>query len=150
MGGMGTTVCLAVVSGEIAYVTNVGDSRIYLLHGEELTPLTVDHTVTQMLLDQGEITQEEARDHEGRHYLTKAVGIGRTVDPAYGRAALREGDILLLCSAGLYNMVPAPEMRRLARQAAAQDDGGCLIEEANRRGGRDNITAVMIGYGKGE
>ena len=150
MGGMGTTVCLAVVSGNTAYVTNVGDSRVYLLRGEELTPLTVDHTVTQMLLDQGEITREEARGHEGRHYLTKAVGIGRTVDPAYGRAALQDGDLLLLCSDGLYNMVPAPEICRLARKAAAEDDGSLLIEEANRRGGRDNITAVMIGYGKGE
>ncbi len=144
MGGMGTTVCLVVVSGGNAYVANVGDTRAYLLRDGVLKQLTLDHNVTQMLLDQGELTPEEARDHEGRHYLTKAVGIARTVDPAYGQTPLGPGDAVLICSDGLYNMVPPSDLAGLAARAVQTDDGRCLIEAANRGGGRDNITAVII------
>ncbi len=142
--GMGTTVCLAVVSGATAFIANVGDSRAYLLRGEALRQLTTDHTVVQMMVDRGEITPEEAITHQSRNLITRAVGVDRTVDISYSTAELEPGDILLLCSDGLYNMVPGDLLPGLLRRCVAEDDGSCLLDEANRRGGRDNITAVVL------
>ena len=150
MEGMGTTVCMAIVTGGKAYLANVGDSRGYLLHGGELRRLTVDHTRAQMLLDRGRITQEELENHPDRHSLTRAVGVEHSVDAAYSTAAMGPGDALLLCSDGLYNMVDAVTMRECVRQAVAQDDGRCLIAAANAKGGKDNITAVIIHYEENE
>lgn len=150
MGGMGTTACLAVISGETAYIANVGDSRAYLLRGGELSRLTVDHTVVQLMLDNGEITPEQAEGHQDRHYLTRAVGVEKGVDPAYSRTPLQSGDMLLLCSDGLYNMIPHGELAALIRKAAAEDSGAVFPEAANAAGGRDNITAVLIIFEGGD
>ena len=150
MGGMGTTACLAVISGETAYIANVGDSRAYLLRGGELSRLTVDHTVVQLMLDNGEITPEQAEDHQDRHYLTRAIGVEKDVEPAYGRTPLQSGDMLLLCSDGLYNMIPHGELAALIRKAAAEDSGAVFSEAANAAGGRDNITAVLIIFEGGD
>lgn len=150
MAGMGTTVCLAVVTGRQAYLASVGDSRGYLLRGEELRQLTVDHTRAQMLLERGRITAEQAQTHPDRHSLTRAVGVESTVDIAYSTAGLEPGDILLLCSDGLYNMLDPATLRACVRQAAARDDGRCLMDAANARGGKDNITAVIIHYEENE
>ena len=150
MGGMGTTACLAVISGETAYIANVGDSRAYLLRGGELSRLTVDHTVVQLMLDNGEITPEQAEGHQDRHYLTRAIGVEKGVDPAYSRTPLQSGDMLLLCSDGLYNMIPHGELAALIRKAAAEDSGAVFSEAANAAGGRDNITAVLIIFEGGD
>lgn len=150
MGGMGTTACLAVISGETAYIANVGDSRAYLLRGGELSRLTVDHTVVQLMLDNGEITPEQAEDHQDRHYLTRAIGVEKDVEPAYSRTPLQSGDMLLLCSDGLYNMIPHGELAALIRKAAAEDSGAVFPEAANAAGGRDNITAVLIIFEGGD
>ena len=144
MEGMATTVCLALVTGGTAYLASVGDSRGYLLRGEELRQLTVDHTRAQMLLDQQRITPEELATHPDRHSLTRAVGAEEGVEIAYASAKLRPGDILLLCSDGLYNMLDPVALREWTRQAAARDDARCLVEAANALGGKDNVTAVMI------
>ena len=150
MEGMGTTVCMAVVTGGRAYLASVGDSRGYLLRGDELRQLTVDHTRAQMLLDRGRITPEELETHPDRHSLTRAVGVDQTVDAAYSTTGMDPGDILLLCSDGLYNMLDAATIRECVRQAIAQDDGKCLIDAANAKGGKDNVTAVIIRYEENE
>ena len=80
----------------------------------------------------------------------RAVGVEPTVDIAYSTAGLEPGDILLLCSDGLYNMLDPATLRACVRQAAAQDDGRCLMDAANARGGKDNITAVIIHYEENE
>lgn len=142
--GMGTTVCLAVVSGGVLYLANVGDSRGYLLREGELRQLTTDHTLAQLLFDRGEISQEELRRHPERNKLTRAVGVAQTVEADYTSCRLEPGDILLLCSDGLYNMLDPVTLRECLRQSAAQDSGRCLMDAANSRGGKDNITAVII------
>lgn len=144
MEGMGTTACLAIVSQGTAYLVNVGDSRGYLVRGGTLTQLTQDHTVTQMLLDRGELAPEEARDHQGRSYLTRAVGIGRGVEPFFAQTPLEPGDVLLLCSDGLYNMVPPAQLAELVGRAVERDQGGGLTQAANQNGGLDNSTAVLL------
>lgn len=148
--GMGTTVSLAVVSGERCYIANVGDSRAYLLHDGGLSQLTVDHTHVQSLIDKGEITREEARTHPQRHYLTRAVGVAPQISPAFAQTVLAEGDLLLLCSDGLYNMVEDATLVKLLSRIRDGEDCSILIDEANRLGGMDNITAMAtINIGKG-
>ncbi len=142
--GMGTTVCLAVISGDVVTIANVGDSRAYLARKGHLTQLTTDHTVVQIMVDRGEITPEEAITHESRHLITRAVGVERTVDLSYSTAEMEEGDILLLCSDGLYNMVMPERLLPLLQRCVEEDDATCLVETANAAGGKDNITAVLL------
>ena len=148
MRGMGTTVCLALVAGAKVYLANVGDSRGYLLRAGELHRLTTDHTLARMLLDRGDLTPEELLQHPDRgrlqSSLTRAVGVGPQVEADYTSFPLEPGDVLLLCSDGLYNMLDPVTLRECLRQAVLQDDGKCLIDAANSRGGRDNITAVIL------
>lgn len=144
MGGMGTTVCLAVACGGCFYVAGVGDSRAYLLREGELRQLTVDHTQAQVLYQRGEIRQEEMARHPARNRLTRAVGVAPAVDADYAEGKLEPGDALLLCSDGLYNMVDPTTLRECVRQSVCRGDVKCLIDAANSRGGRDNITAVII------
>lgn len=150
MGGMGTTACLAVVVGDTVYLANVGDSRGYLLRGGELLQLTEDHTQAQHLFRQGIITREELDRHPARNRLTRAVGVAPSVSVDYTEYRLEPGDALLLCSDGLYGMVDPVTLRECARQSIRRRDGRCLIDAANSRGGRDNITAVIIWYEEDE
>lgn len=142
--GMGTTLCLALVSGEEAVIANVGDSRCYLLRGENLTQLTRDHTLAQQLIDRGAMSPEEALQSPDRHKLIRAVGVEREVSPDWYDILLQPGDTLLLCSDGLYNMLSPQELAEGLRQSVAADDPHILIELANAAGGADNITAVVI------
>lgn len=148
MRGMGTTVCLAVIAGGNAFLAHVGDSRAYLLRGGELTCLTKDHTLARMLLDQGKLTPEELLHHPDKNRLmsslTQAVGVGPHTEVDYTSCRMEPGDTLLLCSDGLYSMLDPVTLRECLRQAIFQDDGKCLIDAANSRGGRDNITAVIL------
>lgn len=144
MGGMGTTLCAALVCGKSAYLINVGDSRAYLLRGDMLTQLTTDHTLVQVLVAQGEITEDEAKTHRKRHYLTRAVGVEKEIAADFTVCELQEEDILLLCSDGLYNMIGEAQLPELIRRAAAAQSAAPLIEAANAAGGEDNITAILI------
>lgn len=142
--GMGTTASLAVVLRNECYIANVGDSRVYLLRDHSLKQLTTDHTRVQMLLDDKVITADEAKNHPERHYLTKAVGVGERLTPAYCQTTVAQGDILLLCSDGLYNMVSESTLVAMLERVANGDKVEILIDEANRLGGGDNITAVLV------
>lgn len=144
LGGMGTTACLALILAGRLWVANVGDSRAYLLRRGELRQLTTDHTRARLLFDRGEITAEELAVHPDRNRLTRAVGVEPSVEADYFEERLEPGDVLLLCSDGLYNMIDPVTLRECLRQSAAQGDARCLIDAANAMGGRDNITAVII------
>lgn len=143
--GMGTTVCAVGLRGDGAVVvTNVGDSRAYLLRSGTLTQLTNDHSLTAELVRQGELSEEEARQHPHRGVLTRALGVGPDVelDSAVHRA--RPGDRLLLGTDGLFNEVSAEEV---AAVMGANDDlqavADGLVELAVSRGARDNVSAVV-------
>lgn len=144
LSGMGTTVSLAVLLGNTCYLANVGDSRAYLLHNGGFAQLTVDHTHVQALVDRGEITPEEAKTHPQRHYLTKAVGVEPSIMPYFRQMQLEPGDVLLLCSDGLYGMLDSELMAKLLLRVAKGGDCALLIDEANRHGGQDNVTAVVV------
>ena len=143
--GMGATVVLALVRGGEAVVVHMGDSRAYLLRDGGIELLTKDHSVVQSLIDLGEITAEEAATHPERNRITASVGMPGDATPDTKRVPLQAGDKLLLCSDGLANMVPDPEIGQIlgrcrCPEMVCQD----LIDAANVAGGHDNITVVVI------
>lgn len=143
LAGMGTTMIVAVFSGEHLYVACVGDSRVYCVSPGKEQQLSRDHTVVQMLVDIGEITEEAARNHPKRHFITRAVGVSPTVDVDFLAELLEAEDIVLLCSDGLYNYLIPGSYHELLHRCLTQDSVQILIDLAKAGGGSDNITAVV-------
>ena len=144
--GLGCTVTAALVQGNTAYVANIGDSRTYLFRKGELTPLTRDHSLVARLVEANQIEPEDVYTHPQRNLIYKSLGAGhKTVDPDIFHENLQPGDILLLCSDGLWEMVHSSELARvLAEQQDPQKACDLLIDMANAKGGEDNITAVVV------
>lgn len=143
LAGMGTTLIIAVFSGEHLYVGYVGDSRVYLTTPEEELRLTKDHTVVQMLLDIGEITEQDAVSHPKRHYITRAVGVSAGVEADFLEHKLTEDAIVLLCSDGMYNYLQPGTLHELLRGCLQAGSADALLELAKAGGGGDNITAIV-------
>lgn len=143
--GMGTTATLLHVSGNMAFWAHVGDSRLYLLRGDRFCQITRDHSYVEDLVEQGEITQAEARIHPRRNLLTRAVGIETELAVDTGSFPLEEGDVLLLATDGLTKLVSDPEIVMLLHSGAA-DPAAELIRTALAAGGTDNITAIVVVY----
>ena len=146
LAGMGTTMVGAVILNGCAHFIHAGDSRAYLLRDEMLTQLTVDHTVVQMLLSRGEITERDAATHPKRHLITRAVGVAPRIRYDIFSIDLLPNDILLLCSDGLYNYVDHNDIAALTAVAVRCKSVAPLIERANENGGGDDITVVAISY----
>ena len=143
--GMGTTVVMAVVQGDQLYLCHAGDSRAYLLRQDKAEPVTKDHSVVQLLVDRGEITPKQAQTHPKRHQITKALGVvDQRVAPDFTVCTLQQGDMVLLCTDGLYGLVEQDELTALCRAAAEQGSAQGLADRANQLGGSDNITAVLL------
>jgi PPM family protein phosphatase len=151
--GMGTTlVALWVRRGRIegkvrrgAWLVHVGDSRCYRLRDEALAPLTVDHSLVEQQVRMGEITAEEAEKSTMRHVITRAVGVDARVEPEMSVAEAQKGDVFLLCSDGLTREVPDARVADLMRKERRLEDAcRALINEARLKGGRDNITCLLV------
>lgn len=146
--GMGTTLTAAFADGAVVYWGHVGDSRLYLLRGGELTQVSEDHSLVGELVKNGSITADEALTHPHRNILTRAVGTGDKVIVDTGSLALEAGDKLLLCTDGLTNMVADADIAAVLSQ---EGDGAALlaklVDKANAAGGLDNITAVLVNFG---
>ncbi len=146
--GMATTVAAVLVDGAIANLAHVGDSRIYLVHGATLSQLTSDHSWVNEQIQSGIISAEQARSHPLRNVVTRALGGRADLQVDMQSREMEPGDILLLCSDGLTNMLPDEEIERLVSEAggdvkrAARD----LVDAANARGGEDNITVLLIRF----
>jgi PPM family protein phosphatase len=146
--GMGTTFTLVRSLGRDLMITHVGDSRAYLLRGRQLHRLTRDHTYAQLLVDIGELDPAEVAKSQHRHVLTNALGgASEEVHVDTDRAALEDGDRLLLCSDGLTDLVDDETIMRLLRDAAGSKEA-CerLVQEALDRGGRDNVTVIVAAF----
>jgi serine/threonine protein phosphatase PrpC len=143
--GGGTTLTCALVMGRRAYIAHVGDSRAYLLTGRDMRRLTQDHSFVNRLIELGELSPEDAAVHPQRHVLYRAVGQGDSLDIDTYQQPLPPGSRLLLCSDGLSGQVSEEEIGMIIASAATPQ-GACqrLVEAANRAGGPDNITAVII------
>ena len=142
--GMGTTAVCALVRAGQAFLCHAGDSRAYLYRDGKLTQLTHDHSYVQELVDCGTITVEEAEHHPQKNIITKALGVDYRLEPEFTSEKLQKGDVLLLCTDGLTNMVPVGQMEKLLVQGSFYDTPDRLIEAANANGGSDNITALLL------
>lgn len=146
--GMGTTLTVAGAIGSDLIIGHVGDSRAYLLHGDNLTQLTTDHTLAQALIDAGVANPDDPASRSMRHVLTAAVGsLGEQVDPQVQRFQLRGGDKLLLCTDGLTEMVDDETIAEVLLEAKSAQ-GACqdLVDLALAGGGTDNVTAVLAHF----
>jgi protein phosphatase len=144
--GMGTTMTVALVEGMTVAIGHVGDSRAYLVRGEQMEQLTEDHSLVNELLKSGKLSEEEAQIHPQRSVITRAVGTDPDVDVDGFTIEAEEGDVFLICSDGLTDMVEDEEILELLH--ANRDDlekaVKALVAAANRGGGEDNITAVAF------
>jgi len=143
--GMGATVVLALVRRDKALIAYLGDSRAYLYRAGDLTRLTRDHSIVQLLLDAGDITPQQAAAHPARGQITRFVGMEEEAMPEFRLIGLRPGDRLLLCSDGLTGMVDDAAIAAMMRKMA-NPEVICrhLVDSANEAGGQDNITVVLI------
>ena len=140
---MGTTLDICFIYNNKIYIGHVGDSRVYRIRGELIRKLTKDHSYVQQLVEDGKITREEANHHPKKNMLTKALGCTAYVEPDIRARNLEPGDILVMCSDGLTNMVDEKQIYEIVKediQSAAER----LVDEANQAGGYDNITVIII------
>ncbi len=143
--GMGTTLVGTVVFGDTAYVINVGDSRLYAFR-DTLKQVTVDHSLVEEMVQSGKLQKEAIRTHPNKNIITRALGTNRTVKADCFEIEVREGDVLLLCSDGLTNMLEDDRIESIIKQYKndMKKAGEILIEEANEAGGKDNISVVLV------
>ena len=142
--GMGTTLALAVVDGRNLYVSNVGDSRVYLVNKREICQVTRDHSLVQEMVDRGEITAEEARHHPRKNVITMVLGVYGEVTPDVGCLTVEPGDRVLLCCDGLVNHVEDGDIHRVVVETGdPQRACEILVALANKDGGKDNISVVL-------
>jgi len=142
--GMGTTLTIAELwsDGEVT-IGHVGDSRAYRLHLGRLHQITLDHTFVQAEVSAGRLTPEQARTHPARALLTRALG-GDPVEVDVMSLKMEEGDRLLVCSDGLNSMITDDLIAEVLRSGVPSEAAWKLIEEANRAGGHDNISVVLV------
>lgn len=145
--GMGTTLTAAIISNGLAYIAQVGDSRAYLLRGDKITQITKDQSLVQQWLDAGILDAEEARIHPCRNFLTQSLGVDPAVNVALTEFPLFRNDYLLLCSDGLSNKISPQEMwQALEKSNSISETCRKLIDDANHRGGEDNITVIVARF----
>jgi protein phosphatase len=143
--GMATTLIVCHIRGLKGYILNVGDSRAYVLRGEELHQITEDHSYVNSLVKLGVITEEEAQGHQKSHVITRALGAEETIAADFYQTNLRNGDILLLCTDGLYGEIGPEKLSQLMNSESQMTTlAEKLISEANKAGGNDNITVICI------
>lgn len=143
--GMGTTMTLVELTPEgVARFGHVGDSRAYLYRDGTLKQLTADHTVAAEMVALGQLTPEEAEDHPRSHMIVRCLGLTRFVNVDEMDLELESGDRILLCSDGLNSMVPLEAISKALAEGTADEGAWRLIEQANKAGGHDNITIILI------
>lgn len=143
--GMGTTLVAATIEDRTLYVANVGDSRLYLYHRSCLRQITRDHSYVEEMVARGKMTRNSKDYLEHRHKITRAVGAAGWVAIDFFEEQLSKGDLVLLCSDGLFNMMTERQMEDcLALPGTVQEKVERLIQGANEHGGRDNIAVVLI------
>lgn len=142
--GMGTTItCLAIIRRK-AHIGHVGDSRAYLVRGDKIYQLTKDHSWVEEQLEKGLITEAEAKDHDWRNLITRALGTRPQVAPDTIELDVRPGDVFVVSTDGLHALVEPEEiLAEIQRTPNRQSSVDYLISLANERGGPDNITAVI-------
>jgi protein phosphatase len=148
---MGTTLVGLLLDGERIILANVGDSRAYRIVNRRIEQLTEDHSLVMEEVKKGRITLEEARQHPQRHVISRALGIFDTPEVDITTLEIQDGELYLLCSDGLSDMLTDDEILSLVQsheRNALNDMGEALIHLANSHGGKDNITVVLVAFGE--
>lgn len=142
--GMGTTVAVVVITAGRLIAAHAGDSRVYLAD-KELRCLTKDHSLVQDMIDSGELTEEQARVHPKKNYITRALGVEEKIDIDFTECAFQPNNKILLCSDGLSNSLTPEQISGILRSGEPTEKlAAALVDAANENGGSDNITAVVI------
>lgn len=145
--GMGSTLTVAYFSGSELYFANIGDSRAYVICGNEIKQITVDHSLVWEMVEKGMITPEEAKHHPEKNIITRALGTERSVDADVFEYSVKSGDIVLLCSDGLVDMLEDKEIFETVRSSENIEEAAKnLVKKANENGGSDNITVVALKF----
>ena len=144
--GMGTTIVAAVVVGDKLYTANVGDSRLYVINQERITQITRDHSLVEEMVQSGKLQKEEMRTHPNKNIITRALGTNPEVKADCFEIEVEEGDVLLLCSDGLSNMMEDKTMEAIIKMNPEDMEQAArrLVDEANKAGGKDNISVVLV------
>lgn len=145
--GMGSTITAAIIDGDVAHVSQVGDSRCYLVRDGNIVQITKDQSLVWQLVERGIMTEDEAEKHMSRNVILQALGVQSNVNPVFDTVTLKQDDILIFCSDGLSSKVKSQEMLEIL------DDFSDIklaterfVELANQRGGEDNITVVVAHF----
>ena len=140
---MGATLEILLIINDDIYIGHAGDSRIYRLRKDVFKKLTKDHSYIENLIEDGKITREEAVKHPDKNMVTKGIGNSKLVEPDVIHRIFREGDTILMCTDGLTNMVSEERIAEILKTETG-DVSKKLTAEANKNGGMDNITVVVI------
>ena len=146
---MATTLAMVQLHKYGALIAHVGDSRVYLWRDAQLHQLTSDHSLVNELLSKGTLTAQQAVRSPHRHVITRAIGAAAVVSPSVREQSLHSGDILLLCTDGLTGMLPDDEIARIIESGNGTIGTTVehLVAAANRAGGHDNITVLLLAIG---
>lgn len=142
--GMGTTVVAALITNSYVYIAHAGDSRAYKISDGQLSQLTRDHSVVQSMLENGEITPEEAAEHPSKHIITRALGVDAEIRIDFCQESFDGGEMMILCSDGLSNFVNSDDIISLSEESNYFEFADKLVNLANQNGGGDNITVVAV------
>lgn len=142
--GMGTTVELAVIKDGTVHVVHAGDSRVYLVYNDRIEQITTDHSLVQEMVERGEITQEQARFHPSKNFITRALGVENKLTLDCISRPFAQGNILLLCTDGLTNYFDSEELLDIINRTPHDELTETLVSLAKERGGSDNITVAVI------
>ena len=141
--GMGTTIVAAIIIKNIVVIAHVGDSRAYILSDKTVKQITKDHSLVQLMIDNGKITADEAKNHPDKNIITRAVGVVNFVDVEFDVCDVNSGEKLLVCTDGLSGSVSDEEMINIINEYS-DSSAEKLVEKALENGSRDNITVVVM------
>lgn len=141
--GMGTTLSSGLILGDVLIYSNIGDSRIYRIN-KEMEQITQDDSFVNYLIEIGEITEEEAKNHPKKNVLTKAMGTTSDIEVIVNTLDIKDKDVFLFCSDGLTNMVSDEEIFKIVKENSPEEARDMLLDLALKNGGMDNITFILV------
>lgn len=141
--GMGTTLSSGLILDDVLIYSNIGDSRIYRIN-EDMEQITQDDSFVNYLIEIGEITEEEAKNHPKKNVLTKAMGTTSDIEVIVNTLNIKDKDVFLFCSDGLTNMVPDEEIFKIVKENSPEEARDMLLDLALKNGGMDNITFILV------
>lgn len=144
MAGMGTTLVAATVMGDVLCVANVGDSRLYVVN-EEIKQITVDHSLVEEMIRMGGLDREQARNHENKNIITRAIGAQASINPDFFEVNLKKGDRIFMCTDGVSNMLTDEEILEILNEDGTEEERiEKIVAAANEHGGRDNMGIILV------